>query len=256
MSRFAKARNLWIGMAMAMAAAGTVPAADDLPKAETILDKYVEVTGGKAAYEKLHSETSTSVMEGMGVKGQVISYHAGPDKLLVEMNIEGMGKMMEGSNGEVAWAVNAMQGPRIKDGAEKSEAILHAQFNGELRWKELYTHAETTGIENVAGKDCYKVVLTPKNGGNPITRWYDKDSGLMLKMRVKANSPMGEIESDSDVSDYRKEGDILMPHKVVQHIATMEMSITVENVKHNADIPKDKFDLPAEIKALQSKGGK
>ena len=49
-------------------------------------------------------------------------------------------------------------------------------------------------------------MLTPKTG-NPVTKWFDKDSGLQLKMRVKANSAMGEIEADSVIGDYRKEGE-------------------------------------------------
>jgi hypothetical protein len=257
MKCFATGRNLWIGIALAMAAAPTVAAADDLPKAETILDKYVEVTGGKAAYAKLHSETATGVMEfpAMGLKGKMVAYHADTDQSLVEITMEGVGKLVEGTNGEIAWATSAMQGPRVKDGDEKNEALLHAKFNSDLRWRELYSHAETAGIETIDGKACYKIVLTPKTG-NPITKWFDKESGLLLKARVKANTPMGEIESDSTLSDYRKEGEILIAHKVVQHAAALEIGMTIESVKYNAEIPKDKFELPDEIKALLKKTAK
>ena len=47
-----------------------------------------------------------------------------------------------------------------------------------------------------------------------------------------------------------------MPHKVVQHVATMDIAMTIESVKHNADIPKDKYQLPDEIKALVNKTAK
>jgi outer membrane lipoprotein-sorting protein len=249
MNRFAKTRILWIGMAMA--AAGTLSAADDLPKADTILDKYLEVTGGKAAYAKLHSQSSTGVMElsAMGLKGKMVAYHAEPDRSLVEVTIEGVGKMTEGTGGETAWSVNSMQGPRVKDGAERSQALLNARFNSELHWKDLYPHVETEGIEAIDGKDCYKVVLTPKSG-NPVTRWYDKESGLLVKTRTKANTAMGEIEADTILSDYRKEGEILMAHKMVQHAASFEMAVTLESVQHNPEIPKEKFEQPDEIKAL------
>ena len=83
-----------------------------------------------------------------------------------------------------------------------------------------------------------------------MTRWYDKDSGLLLKMSMIAKSPMGEIQVESAMSDYRKEGDVVMPHKVVQHVATMEMVMTLDSVQQNAEIPKDKFEVPAEVKAL------
>jgi hypothetical protein len=64
---------------------------------------------------------------------------------------------------------------------------------------------------------------------------------------------MGEIQSDSAYSDYRKEGDVLVPHKVVTHVATMELVMTVDSVQTNTEIPKDKFDPPAEVKALMNK---
>ena len=65
-------RNILLCAAVVLAT-GAQLAADDLPKAETILDKYIEVTGGKAAYEKNHSEVSTGTMEfvGKGIKGSV-----------------------------------------------------------------------------------------------------------------------------------------------------------------------------------------
>ena len=212
------------------------------------------MTGGKAAYAKIHSEVSTGVMEfpAMGLKGKMISYSADPDKRVMEVTMDGIGKILDGSNGEIAWATSAMQGPRVKEGDEKAEALLEATFNADARWRDIYQRAETTGVESVDGKDCYKIVLTPKTG-NPVTRWYDKESNLLLKMRVKARSPMGEIESDSFVSDYRKEDGILMPHKLVSHVATLEIALTIDSVKHNAEIPKDKFELPDEIKVLLKK---
>ena len=55
------------------------------------------------------------------------------------------------------------------------------------------------------------------------------------------------------VGDYRKEGAILMPHKVTQKAAGQEITISIDNVKYNAEIPKDKFDPPDEIKAMLKK---
>ena len=54
-------RNIVLCAAVVLAT-GARLAADDLPKADTILDKYIEATGGKAAYEKNHTEVSTGSM--------------------------------------------------------------------------------------------------------------------------------------------------------------------------------------------------
>jgi outer membrane lipoprotein-sorting protein len=229
-------------------------AADELPKGEVVLDKYIDATGGKAAYSKLHSETTTGTMEfkGMGLKGKMTAYAAEPDKRYTEVVIDGVGKIQEGSNGEVAWGLSTMQGPRLKEGDEKAETLLQAKFNPDLSWRDLYKSAETVGVEAIDGKDCYKVLLTPKAGA-PITKWYDKQSGYLVKMSLTAKTPMGDIQSDTTYADYRKEGEVIVPHKVNSHVATLEFVMTIESVQANTEIPKDKWEVPAEVKALMNK---
>jgi hypothetical protein len=254
MNRALLRANVVIGAAFLAAIALPRLVAANLPKAETILDKYVEVTGGKAAYEKLHSQMASGIFEvpAAGIKGAIAMYSAEPDLAYNEVVFEGIGKITDGSDGKVAWANSAMQGPRVKEGAERAEALQAARFNGELHWRETYKTAETTGVEAVDGKDCYKVVLTPAEG-SAVTHFYDKDSGLLVKVSHTAQSPMGEVQVDSFFTEYRKEGDILMPHKVRQNAAGQEFTITIDTVKLNPEIPKDRFDLPDEIKALINK---
>lgn len=240
-------------IALALAFAGILAAAD-LPKGETLLDKYVEVTGGKAAYSKIHGQMMTGTMEfpAMGLKGTLTIYSAEPDKQYFEVALDGVGKMQEGSNGDVAWANSAMQGPRLKEGAEKAESFLKAKFNPDLKWRDLYKTVETVGVETVEGKECYKVMATPKIG-NPATRWYDKDSNLLVKMSSITVSPAGDIQTDMTLSDYRKEGSILMPHKMNLKAGPMEFAMTIDSVQINPEIPKDRFEIPDEVKALSKK---
>jgi hypothetical protein len=204
-----------------------VLAQDQLPRGETIVDKYIEVTGGKAAYEKIRSEVVTGSMTfpAMGIKGTLTVYHAEPALMVSEINIEGIGKIQEGTDGTVAWSLSAMQGGRLKDGEEKAEALREAAMHSDINWRDYFTKAETIGVENVDGKACYKVVLTPKEG-SPQTRFYDKETNLLLKSTRKLKTPMGEIEAESAAADYR----------------------------YNVTIPREKFDLPEEIKALIAKG--
>jgi hypothetical protein len=253
--RNSRGRRIAIGVAVCWTAAGAgLWAADELPKAETLLDKFVEVTGGKAAYEKNHNSVSTGTMDfaAMGLKGTLTAYKAAPDKSYVEIDIAGVGKVKEGSNGTVAWSLSAMQGPHLKEGEEKTAALQLAKYDGDVKWRETFKTVETTGVETVDGKECYRVVLTPKEG-SPSTRFYDKQSGLMFKAIMTAKTPMGDVTVESVVSDYRKEGDILVAHKMTQKTMGQEFSLALETMKYNVDIPKDRFDPPAEIQALMDK---
>jgi hypothetical protein len=126
MNRSLGTRSLKIGLALSFA--GVLAAAADLPKGEVLLDKYIEVTGGKTAHAKIHSDMTTGTMEfkAMGLKGKITTYGAEPDKKYSEVLLDGVGKMQEGVNGDVAWSMSAMQGPRVKEGDEKNETLLQA----------------------------------------------------------------------------------------------------------------------------------
>jgi len=241
-------------LALLLSSAPVFCADDALPKAETILDRSVEVTGGKAAFEKRHNEVMHGSMEfsGRGIKGSMTVYQAEPDKNLSIIEIEGIGKIESGSNGEIAWENSALQGPRIKQGDEKAGSLRDGTFNAALNWRKLYTKADTAGAETVEGHDCYKVVLTPKEG-KPSAEFFDKKTGLMIKTTVTRNTPMGEISAEVVADDYRKEGDVLIPHKLINRAAGQEFLIQVESVEVNVNLPKDRFDLPPEIQGLLKK---
>jgi hypothetical protein len=227
---------------------------ETVPKAEAVLDRSLEVTGGRAAFEKRHNEVMHGSMEftGRGIKGTMAVYQAEPDKNLAVIEIEGIGKIESGSNGEIAWENSALQGPRIKQGDEKAGSLRDGVFNAPLNWHKLYTKAENAGVETVEGHECYKVMLTPKEG-KPTAEFFDKKSGLLIKTTVTRNTPMGEITAEVIADDYRKEGDILVPHKMINRAAGQEFLIVVDKVEVNVDMPRDRFDLPAEIQALLKK---
>jgi zinc protease len=241
-----------VALLLLVISAPWVRSADEpLPKAEVIIDRFVEATGGKAAYQKCRTEVTTGAMEfvGKGIKGSVRSYKAEPNKTYSVTELEGVGTIEEGSDGKVAWSRSAIQGPRIKSGEEKTTSLRLATFNPDLRLREIYKTIECVGVETIDGQVCYKVVMTPQEG-SPDTRYYDKKTNLLVRTSIILKSPMGEVPVESYLSDYRKEGDILVAHKLKQKALGQEFLILIDKVTWNRDLPKDRFDLPDDVKAL------
>jgi Protein of unknown function (DUF620) len=243
-------------LALALLAA-SVPlfAADEaLPSVETVMNHFIAATGGKAAWEARHGQVEHAIIDfsKQGLKGSLTIYESAPDKYLGITELPGIGKIATGSNGEIAWENSALQGPRIKQGAEKADALREGAFNAPLYWQKLYVKAETTGSETAEGHDCYKVVLTPKEG-KPVTEFYDKKSGLMIKTVATVTSQMGDVNAEIVYDDYRKDGTLLSPHRLLNRAAQQEFIIQINSVEVNPDLPPDRFDLPAEIKALLNK---
>ena len=78
------------------ALAGAIASAQPLPKAETILDRYIQATGGKAAYQKHTHETLTGTITfpEQGLNGRLTRYAMAPDK---EYSVVELGPMAKSS---------------------------------------------------------------------------------------------------------------------------------------------------------------
>ena len=228
---------------------GTSVAADP-PSAEAILDRYVEVTGGKEAYEKRISEVSRGKVEitSAGVSGSLESY-ARPGLHYISIDLAGIGKVEEGVKDGIAWENSLLQGPRIRTGDEREMALRDAAFNAPIKWREIYPTVETTGIESINGEDAYRVVQTPAKG-NPVTTYYSVKSGLAIKSETLVPNPMGEVPMEAIIQEYREIEGVLYPVKMIQKGAGQTITLTIESVEINTDIPEERFNLPEAVQAL------
>ncbi len=247
-------RNRGLALGAWLTLAAVLPA-QGLPKAEEVLDKYIMATGGKEAHLKIKNQVSHGKMDigGSGIKGTVVVHHAEPAKMLVQVDLEGIGKIEQGTDGKVVWEKNPLTGTRVLSGPEKAAFLRRAMLHGDVEWRKVYKKVETTGEDKVDGKAAYKVQLTPEDG-EVATQYYDKESGLLLKVTVTAKTAMGDFPTESMVSDYRKVDGVLVPHKVKQVIAMLqELTITIDKIESNTKIPDEKFAIPADVKPLLDK---
>jgi hypothetical protein len=229
-------------------------AAEPLPSAASILDRYIQVTGGKQAYEKRKTEIAHGTLEytAIGIKGSMTRYAAEPDKYYATLDIEGLGKVEMGVQGQIAWENTAILGPRVKTGVERAEALREGSLNSTVNWRKLYPKVETAGIETIDGEECYKVVMTPVEG-QPMIGYYQKRSGLQVKLTTVSSTQMGDIPVEMIASDYKNFGGILEPAKVIQKAGPQEFTMTLERVEVNPAIPPETFALPPEVRKLVDK---
>jgi hypothetical protein len=231
--------------------------AQALPKGEEILDKYLEATGGKAAYEKCKNRVEKGTVEivGTGVKGELIVYTATPNKMRSVINLPGFGQIEEGINGKVAWVIDPMRGPRLKEGEEKASAILRAALDADSDWRKYFKKAECVSEDSIDGKPCYKVVLTT-NDDQVMTHYYDKTSYLLAKSEQVEKTASGDLPMELYFSDYKKVDGVLLPFKTREKADSMEFVIALDKVEHNVKVPDSRFNLPEVIKKLADKAKK
>ena len=79
------------------------------PQGETVLDKYVDATGGPDAYKKINNRLSKGYLTmdampgGAAMKTTMTSYEARPNKNYALLEGGPMGKVESGTDGEIAW---------------------------------------------------------------------------------------------------------------------------------------------------------
>ena len=231
--------------------------AADLPSGASLLDRYVEVTGGKAAYEARKSELMRGTIEYKiaGLRGSVVRYVRDANLYRATIEMPGVGAMDMGYRDGVAWQDSALIGPRILDGAEKSEALKDATLDPEYHWRQLYSKAETTGEETVNGEECYKVMLTPI-GDDPEAWFFSKKTGYVVKMSAVTSTQQGDIPVDTFYSDYKQLGGVLRPTREVQRVAGQEIELRLDSAEVNVEIPAERFQFPAGVRALLAKQAK
>jgi outer membrane lipoprotein-sorting protein len=228
--------------------------AGDAPDAENILARYVDATGGVAAYEKVKNRVTKSTlgMPAQGISMDMTIYHSRPNSLYSVIESEVTGKIEQGTDGEIAWQKTVMMGPRILEGQERDDILRQATFDQLVRWKDLYEKAEAAGTDEVDGRPCDNVILTPKTG-KPQTYSFDRESGLLTKVSLTVENPMGVIPVVTYLEDYRSVDGLLVPFHSRVEMLGQERSVTVKSVEHNVELPADRFHIPADVLALVEK---
>jgi len=237
-----------------------VPTNDKLPEGKEVLAKFVKATGGVEALEKFKTRVTEGTMEmkPMGINAKFKLVQASPVQMKMTLEIDGMGTVEQGTDGTRAWEDNPMSGPRLLSGDELEEAKRQADFLIDAHPEKTYTEMKTMGIEKVGDAECYMVELKTKTG-NPRIHYYDKNSGLLVRMKLKAKNQMGEFETDSIVTDYREVDGVKLPYSTTVKIPVgpgIEQILKIEKVSHNVELPKDAFKPSADVQELIDNEGK
>lgn len=217
--------------------------------AEQIIDKSIEATGGRAAMEKLASTYAKGTMEftAQDAHGVMELYAKAPNKQLIVMNLESVGEVKQAFDGQIAWGEDPTGQIIELSGAPLEDMKQNAVFNAALRWRDLYPKAELTGEDSIGDRKVYVVRLTSAKG-KPLTRYYDKETFLLLRETGSRDTPQGPMNIKADFSDYREVGGIKAPFVIKQSLPVGEIVLKISEMRNNVEIDDAKFLRPADKK--------
>jgi len=221
------------------------------PSADQILDKYIQALGGaqRLAGVKSFIATGNSVgYEGLGGGGQFQIFGQAPDRRTVQIVFKDhpeRGDSTRAYNGSAGWVKSprGLLGQYDLIGSELDGLRLEAQmaFPGQI--KQVLTSLRAGNPDSINGTDV-DVVQGTGPRGVLATLYFDKQSGLLVRMVRYGRSPVGRVPVQYDYADYRDVGGVKFPFKYTFSWLDGRDAFQLTEVKTNVPIDAAKFGKP------------
>ena len=211
--------------------------------ADAVIDRYIEVSGGVKAIEKLKTMEGTLLMNmpnaGMTLQMKIASQH--PNLMCVEQIIPGVGEMKQGYNGTIGWSSDPIQGNREMMPGEVKELIKEASPQWILQIKDRFQ------IRSVGDETGSEVTLhLQESSDRPIEKWvFSKKTGyLIVQDRVADMGPSGKLPIKTTFSDYRIIEGMAVPHKTSAANPAFSFTLEVQSLEFNTSLDPSIFEPP------------
>ena len=222
-----------------------------LPSARDIITKYIEATGGMAAFKSVTSMRAKGVfaITGQAMSGELEMMAARPNKPLTRITIKEIGgPVEEGYDGKVGWSIDPFRGPALVTGRGLAERADEAWFDAPLHGSDQVKEMTVLGREDFDGRQAYRLKVVSLRGTEQF-ELFDEKTGLQAGVEATRETPLGIIPTVTMFRDYQRFGQLTFPSKVVQRIMGQEQVFTFTLYEFNSVDPSV-FELPAPIKAL------
>jgi photosynthetic reaction center cytochrome c subunit len=244
------------------------------PSPDSILDKYIQASGGAQRLAGLTSFVGkgTSVgFGGFGGGGNVEIDAKAPDKRATvilfkeETNRGDQIRTYDGNTGWVRTPLNVL-GEFQLVGSDLDGYRFDAQLSFPGQIKQILTNLKTgppTSIvdlpapasqsslqQDVTLGQTHLVNVIQGTGprGLLVTLYFDRDSGLLLRELRYGGSPIGRVPTQIDYADYKDVNGIKLPFRITYAWLDGRDSIVLNEIRTNVPIDDAKFGRPAPVK--------
>lgn len=227
----------------------------ELPNAEEIIERHIYVTGGEEGYAKLKTQRISGALTFLSsnLRAQVETWAAEGGRYYQSVDMPGLGKQEEGSDGLVTWERSPVMGPKVRARSGMDGLGVTMDAAQVIGWRYQLSAVRTEGVETLDGRECYRVHLVPRGGGAPLLRWYERETGLLYRAATPLATSMGSLPVMMTFEEYTEASGIKWPSRIRMVTSGQDLLFTTSEVKLNDPVDLAVFDLPAEIHTLAEK---
>jgi hypothetical protein len=235
-------------LALGVACAATAQTKEKLPTAEEVLDRYVEVTGGREALLRYKSMT----MHGRGqdpaknIEREGVFYTK-DGKMLQRILLPGGKTDESGYDGQTAWDLGPDGKAVIHEGDEIKTIARDADMYYHLRVMKYFKSMEVVDVKEFNGRACYHLKGI-NNWGKVNEQFYDKENGLLVGYAFNTAWRGGDGDATETFEEYKDFGGVRMATKNTHREGGDVSIFRITSVTYD-DVSDDVFRLPEAVRA-------
>jgi len=165
-----------------------------------------------------------------------------PNQFLETIEMNGMVAQKQVYNNGKGMA-QSPQGKQAIEGDELESFKMNAKIFGELYYDEMGHELKLLGLEEVNGKDVYKVKVMPKVGEDQ-TFFFDVESGLKIREISTTEGQQGPTTITVDYKDYQEVEGVMVPMTTeLSGPMPQPIKMVVKEVNLNVEIDESEFKI-------------
>src|SRR6266550_833723 len=244
-----------------------------LDSPESILDKYIQASGGAQRLAGLTSISAKGIsvsFGGFGGDGAVEIVARAPDKrstIILFKAATNRGDQLRTYDGRTGWVRTPLNvvGEFQLVGSDLDGARVDAQLSFPGQIKTILTNlksgppttitdlpaptSQSSVVQGAVGNQSHVVEVVQGTGprGLLVTLYFDQQTGLLLRELRYGLSPIGRVPTQIDFGDYRDVNGIKLPFRITYAWLGGRDSIVLREITTNAAIDEAKFGKPAPL---------
>lgn len=227
--------------------------AEKLPKAQEVLDRYVEVTGGRDALLRYKSMTVHGRVQvpSRNIDREIVVYTKN-GKMLQKAFLADGKEASSGYDGQTAWDLGTDGKAAIHEGDEAKSVARDADMYYHLQVMKYFKSMEVVDVKEFNGRACYHLKGV-NNWGMVNEHFYDEENGLLVGYAFNTAWRGGDGDATETFEDYKDFGGVRMAAKTTHREGKDVVIFLITAVTYD-DVNDDMFVLPEAVKiALAAK---
>ena len=215
-------------------------------KIHAILERSIQVLGGRANLEKLTGWEVETIMEVEpgGAHFPCQNWQKFTGEYRVEIHTPAVGALVEGFDGEHGWRENKVLGFGPMSGAEIAAARRNISAHMALKVEQTHPGRRLLPSQEIGGKNCDVIEMSGVDG--VAEKWFFEAASGQLVREERPGEPGHPQGVVLEYSDFRPMGDVYTTAYVTKRTeGNRTLTFRVQKIVLNPVLDPDRFSAPA-----------